>query len=49
VAELERLAAADRAAVGRLLLEVYADYAERLGPVEWPPLWRFRLDLAGGR
>jgi hypothetical protein len=36
VAEIERLTAVDQAAVGRLLVEAYADYAERLGPVEWP-------------
>jgi GNAT superfamily N-acetyltransferase len=37
VAAIERLAAADHAAVGRLLCEAYADYAERIG-AEWPRL-----------
>ena len=31
----ERLDAADHAAVGRLLREAHAGYAERMGPVEW--------------
>ena len=35
MAEIERLIAADHAAVGRLLLEAYADYAARMGS-EWP-------------
>jgi ribosomal protein S18 acetylase RimI-like enzyme len=37
VAEIERLTAADHAAVGRLLLEAYADYATRMAS-EWPRL-----------
>jgi GNAT superfamily N-acetyltransferase len=37
VAAIERLAAADHAAVGRLLCSAYADYAERIGD-EWPRL-----------
>jgi len=37
VATIERLAAADHAAVGRLLLDAYADYAARMGS-EWPRL-----------
>ena len=35
MAAIERLDSADHAAVGRLLLEAYADYASRMGPVEW--------------
>lgn len=34
---IERLSAADHAVVGRLLLEAYTDYAERMG-TEWPRL-----------
>ncbi|HEX9327670.1 MAG TPA: GNAT family N-acetyltransferase [Reyranella sp.] len=37
MATIERLAAADHAAVGRLLLDAYADYAARMGS-EWPRL-----------
>ena len=37
MAQIERLTAADHAAVGRLLLEAYADYAARMGS-EWPRL-----------
>jgi GNAT superfamily N-acetyltransferase len=37
VATIERLSAADHAAVGRLLLEACADYAERMG-ADWPRL-----------
>jgi len=48
VAEIERLTAADHAAVGRLLLDAYADYAERMGPVDWPRL-REGLVAAAGR
>jgi hypothetical protein len=40
MAEIERLSAAGHAAVRRLLLEAYADYAERLGPAEWSRLNR---------
>ena len=47
MAEIERLAAADQVAVGRLLLEAYADYAERLGPVEWPRLQQGLVAAAG--
>jgi GNAT superfamily N-acetyltransferase len=45
---IERLTVADHAAVGRLLVEAYADYAERMGPVEWPRL-RDGLAAAAGR
>jgi GNAT superfamily N-acetyltransferase len=38
VTAIERLTSADHAAVGRLLLEAYGDYAARLGPIEWPRL-----------
>ena len=48
MAEIERPTAADHAAVGRLLLEAYADYAERMGPVAWPHL-REGLMAAAGR
>src|SRR5690242_10351279 len=44
---IERLTAADHAAVGRLLLEAYADYAARVGD-EWPRL-REGLAHAAGR
>jgi GNAT superfamily N-acetyltransferase len=37
MALIERLTVADHAAVGRLLLEAYADYAERMGD-KWPRL-----------
>lgn len=38
MAHIEALTAADHVAVGKLLVDAYADYAERLGPVEWPRL-----------
>jgi GNAT superfamily N-acetyltransferase len=38
MAHMEVLTAADHVAVGELLVDAYADYAERLGPVEWPRL-----------
>lgn len=44
---IERLTAADHAAVGRLLLEAYADYAGRLGPIEWPRLGDGLAQAAG--
>lgn len=48
MAGIERLAAADHAAVGRLLIEAYADYAERMGPDSWARL-RDGLVRAAGR
>jgi ribosomal protein S18 acetylase RimI-like enzyme len=47
VAAIERLGVADHVAVGRLLLEAYADYAERLGAVEWPRLSEGLAHAAG--
>lgn len=47
MATIERLSAADHAAVGRLLLEAYADYSERIG-ADWPRL-RDGLVHAAGR
>ena len=44
---IEHLSAADHAAVGRLLLEAYADYSERIG-ADWPRL-RDALVHAAGR
>jgi hypothetical protein len=38
VSTIEHLTAADHAAVGSLLLEAYADYAERMGPQSWARL-----------
>lgn len=38
MARIEVLAAADRAAVGALLVEAYSDYANRVGPGQWPRL-----------
>jgi GNAT superfamily N-acetyltransferase len=38
VVRIERLGAADHAAAGCLLVEAYADYAERIGPDEWSRL-----------
>ena len=38
MARVEVFTAADHAAVGGLLIEAYSDYAEHLGPVEWPRL-----------
>jgi hypothetical protein len=38
VAGIELLTAADHAAVTRVLVDSYGDYAERLGPVEWPKM-----------
>lgn len=43
-----RLAAADHAAVGRLLIAAYADYAERMGPDSWARL-RDGLERAADR
>jgi hypothetical protein len=40
VSTIERLTDADHAAVGCLLLEAYADYAERIGPDGWAGLRR---------
>jgi GNAT superfamily N-acetyltransferase len=48
VAVIERLTEADHAAVGRVLVEAYADYAERMGAVEWPRLSE-GLGQAAGR
>ena len=47
MAAIERLAAADHAAVGRLLLEAYVNYAERIGPVEWLRLQEGLVAAAG--
>ena len=45
---IEHLTAADHAAVGCLLLEAYADYAERIGPEAWARL-RDGLAQAAGQ
>lgn len=47
MSRIEPLAAADHAAVGRLLVEAYADYAARVGPVEWPRLCDGLVAAAG--
>lgn len=47
MAAIERLTAAEHAAVGRLLLEAYGDYAERMGPIEWPRLGEGLAKAAG--
>jgi GNAT superfamily N-acetyltransferase len=48
MARIEPLTADDHAAVGGLLIEAYADYAERMGPSEWPRL-RDGLAVAAAR
>lgn len=46
---VEHLTAADHAAVGGLLLEAYADYAERIGPDAWVRLRDGLAQAAGLR
>jgi hypothetical protein len=48
VSTIEYLTAADHAAVGALLLDAYADYAERIGPDAWARLQDGLAQAAGG-
>jgi GNAT superfamily N-acetyltransferase len=48
VSTIEHLTDADHASVGCLLLEAYADYAERIGPDAWTRLQDGLAQAAGG-